>query len=291
MRVYSYASYMADENPYLVVNIDTELPIELSHFVGSLTSLSRHYSRFIKKERPDLFSDTEVYVKEIRHGSYEFDLIMNGVQGAINGGAVTAVWMLSAMDKAQILEKFVSDFKSKMAFFKNGRVPKDVTTTSELKDWGNTLQAIAVDPNASRTLSLATFEDGKREIRAAFRFDNQEAQSALQTVDARLVEMGQKTHPSKERVLMVYTRADINEASPNKKSGERVRISSISDKQLPIMYSSEMAEARIKHELRHSEFPFKIGFVVDVFIETSAAEKPIAYAVTNYHSHIDLGED
>ena len=70
-----------------------------------------------------------------------------------------------------------------------------------------------------------------------------------------------------------------------------IRDSSISDKQLPIMYSSELAENRIKHELRNSQFPFKIGFIVDVFVETNATGNPIAYAVTNYHGHIDLSDD
>jgi len=38
---YSYHDFMSGENPYLIMNIKTERPIELSEFVGGFTSLAK----------------------------------------------------------------------------------------------------------------------------------------------------------------------------------------------------------------------------------------------------------
>jgi len=73
-----------------------------------------------------------------------------------------------------------------------------------------------------------------------------------------------------------------------KPSGERIVIEDISDKPLALIYASEMAEDRIKHEIREAdENVFKKGFVVDVNVR-SIGGRPVAYAVTNVHQVIDL---
>lgn len=71
----------------------------------------------------------------------------------------------------------------------------------------------------------------------------------------------------------------------------RVIIESISETDLPLIYASDLAEQRIKHEIRVAdENVFKKGFVVDVNVETRNGN-PIAYRVTNVHQVIDLPDD
>jgi len=54
------------------------------------------------------------------------------------------------------------------------------------------------------------------------------------------------------------------------------------------MYGSEVAEGRIKHEIREADDNvFKKGFVVDVMVKLRSG-KPVAYSVTNVHDVIDL---
>jgi hypothetical protein len=56
---------------------------------------------------------------------------------------------------------------------------------------------------------------------------------------------------------------------------------------LTLVYASELAEERIKHEIREAEDNlFKKGFVVDVNIVTKSG-KAVAYRVTNLHHLID----
>ena len=57
------------------------------------------------------------------------------------------------------------------------------------------------------------------------------------------------------------------------------------------MYASEMAEERIKHEIREADDNvYKKGFVVDVNVQY-VGSKPKVYAIRNFHSIIDLPDD
>jgi hypothetical protein len=93
---------------------------------------------------------------------------------------------------------------------------------------------------------------------------------------------------TKSRVLMVYTRTDVHDAAVNKKSGERVIIRDISPKDHAVMYASELVEQEMRAQIREAdENVYKKGFVVDVAAQ-KAGERVIAYAVTVFHSVIDL---
>jgi hypothetical protein len=89
---------------------------------------------------------------------------------------------------------------------------------------------------------------------------------------------------------MIRDITNRDHAGVGKRSGERVVIDEISEKPLSLIYGSELAEQRIKHEIREAdENVYKKGFVVDVNVR-SVGGKPVAYAVTNIHQVIDLPE-
>jgi len=68
-------------------------------------------------------------------------------------------------------------------------------------------------------------------------------------------------------------------------------VEAISDRELPLVYASDLAEQRMKHEITEAdENIFKKGFMVDVNVETKGG-RPVAYRVTNLHQVIDLPED
>ncbi len=90
---------------------------------------------------------------------------------------------------------------------------------------------------------------------------------------------------------MIFTRSDIGTAQVGKPSGERVKIEEISAKPLALIYASDLAEQRIKHEIREADDNvYEKGFVVDVNVRSSNG-KPAAYAVTHVHQVIDLPDD
>jgi hypothetical protein len=94
-----------------------------------------------------------------------------------------------------------------------------------------------------------------------------------------------------ERVLMVFTRSDVHSASLGKPSGEKVLIEEISDKSISLTYGSDLAEQKLKHEIREAdENVYKKGFIVDVHTK-KVRGKPVAYAVTHVHDVIDIEEN
>jgi hypothetical protein len=73
-----------------------------------------------------------------------------------------------------------------------------------------------------------------------------------------------------------------------KPSGKMVKIDEISDRPLALVYGSELAEERIKHEICDAdENVYKKRFVVDANVK-SMGGRPVAYAVTNLHQVVEL---
>ncbi|MEZ5870761.1 MAG: hypothetical protein R3D32_02740 [Nitratireductor sp.] len=275
----TYSQLMGESPVHLTLTIDTKDPIELGSFVGMFTSLGNEFERFIKESHPDLKDDANFFVKEVRAGSTIVDIIPE---------LVIAAPFISQMDQILIAEEFIKRWGVRLTKLIKGEDGPGQDTKNALKDWADAVEAIARDPDGSHTLELATFEDGKREIKAAFKFSTQEAKSARRTIELKKQELDKKDSADHRRVLMVFTRSDINNVDVGKRSGELVLIEEISQKPLALMYGSNLSEKQIKHEVREAdENVFKKGFVVDVNVQIKGG-KPVAYAVTHVHQVIDL---
>lgn len=280
----TYACAMAGGEPHLVLKIDTKAPIEIGAFVGAFSSLGNEYERYIKRTNPDLAGDADIYVQEVRAGCIEASLIP---------WLSLAAPFINDMDKVLIVEQFVRTWGARFQALlgRGGAEAPPPETRRELKDWSDAVAAVANDPNGSVTLSAANFSDGERKIRASFKFTTKEAREARDAIESKQRQLEYRENSDHERVLMRFTRPDIGSARIGKRSGERVRIEEISEKTLALVYGSELAEQRIKHEMREADDNiFKMGFVVDVNVRFDRG-KPIAYAVTNVHQVIDLEDD
>ncbi|MGH6735114.1 MAG: hypothetical protein ACRECX_03410 [Methyloceanibacter sp.] len=275
----SYAAAMAKGEPFIILRLSTEEPIEIGAFVGAFAALGDEYDRYIKTTNPDLVGVADMYVREVRPGSIEADLIP---------WLSTFAPFISEMDKALIVENFIRAWGGRFQALLGKGQTEPPATRSELKDWADAVEAVANDPNGSATLEAATFEDGKKKVRAAFKFTTPEARHARRAIEARQINLERTERADHQRVLMRFTRSDIGDVNVGKRSGERVVIEEISTKPLALIYASELAEQRIKHEIRDAdENVYKKGFVVDVNVRSSGG-KPVAYAITNVHQVIDL---
>jgi hypothetical protein len=279
--LYAYPLCMAGGEPHILLTLDTTEPVELGAFVGTFTALANEYERFIRATNPDLADRAEVFVTEIRPGSVVADLVP---------WFAIASPLIAEMDKILIVEQFVRQWGRRLLALAPKRLIRLPTTEtrSELKDFADAVRAIATDPDASAKVEAATFEDGKKKVRAAFKFTTTEARRIQKAVERRQVELEKRVHADHPRVLMRFTRSDIGDVSVGKRSGERVVIDEISDRSLPLVYGSELAEQRIKHEIREGQDNvYKKGFVADVNVRLVGG-RPAAYAVTNLHQVIDL---
>ncbi len=282
LNIVSYNQAMSDSNAILRLRIQTEEPVEIDAFVGAFTSLAEEYRRDIRENYPDADGDARIYVKEVRKKCIEADLIPY---------IVAAAPFVAQMDQVIIVEQFVRTWGKRLTALVTGNLADWSPKKSELKTLVDATEAIARDPNATSTLEAVTFEDGKNQVRAAFQFSTSEAKDAQVTIDGVYKELETPTGADHERVLMIFTRSDVGKAQLGKRSGERVLIEEVHSKALALMYASELAEERIKHEIRDAEDNiYKKGFVVDVKVRMVGG-KPSVFAVTNVHEIIDLPDD
>jgi hypothetical protein len=280
LNAQTYDDFMAEEPAHIVLYVDTKNPIELGDFVSGFTSISSQYDKFIRSNFPDLTGESKIFIREVRAGSIEADLVPWALLG------VSA--LVNAMDQVLIVEQFVRTYGKRLsAYFQDGgREPE--ATKSDLKDFMGSVAAIANDPDAKATLKAVYFEDGKKKVKAAITFDTKEAREAVLQIEGQRIEIEKKSNADHQRVLMVFSQSNVKDTTVGKRTGERVIIEPILERDLPLIYASDLAEQRIKHEIRVAdENVYKKGFIVDVNVETRGGN-PVGYRVTNVHQVVDL---
>lgn len=272
---------MGEQQAFLTLKIDTHEPVEIGDFVGAFTSLANEFERYVQTEYPDAKSEPRMFVREVRYGCIEADMI--------TGFAVAAV---NHMEQILILEDFIRRWGARFNMLRSGDVPDDqLNTSQELKDWAKVVRAIVKDPAAAHRLSAAKFVDGKRQIAASFEFKTPEARTVEAHIEERQEKLAKPDTALKERVLMRFTRTDVHDAAVNKKSGERVLVEELSPKDKPVMFLSKLVEQEIRAVIREAdENVYKRGFVVDLVCQVSG-DKIIAYAVRALHSVIELDDE
>jgi hypothetical protein len=72
-------AFMARRRPYepahIILNIETKNPIELTDFVWAFTSVASQYEKFIRSHYPEMSHDANIFIREVRAGSIEADLL------------------------------------------------------------------------------------------------------------------------------------------------------------------------------------------------------------------------
>lgn len=279
-RERTYDAVMAGEPAHIVLNVDTKNPIELGDFVSGFTAISSQYDKFIRERYPDLAGESRIFVREVRAGSIEADLVPWALLG------VSAV--INAMDQVLIVEAFVRAYGARLSnYFREGGRDAEASK-SDLKDFMGAVAAIANDPDGKATLKAVYFEGSAKKVKAAIAFDTPQARQAVRQIEGQRLEIEHRSSADYTRVLMVFSQSNIKDTTVGKRTGERVTIESILEKDLPLIYASDLAEQQIKHEIRVAdENVYKKGFVVDVNVETRGGNA-VAYRVTNVHQVIDL---
>lgn len=289
-RIPSYSAAMGDEGAHVRFRLETKQPIALSDFVSAFIGVGSQFEKFVAREHPDLKADSEFFVKEVRSGSIEADLVA-WVQQMAPAAIFVAPHAIDYIDKAQILEKFVNDLRARLGtyFRPNGRI--DDASKGDLSDFLKTTAAIANDPDGAAELEAAAFEDGKRKVRAAFKFKTKEARAAEQQISDHRRAMENVSAADHERVLMHFVRPSIELTKTHKRTGERAIIEAIHPKALAVVYASDLARERVFHEMREAESNiFRVVFDVDVNVEMMNG-RPVAYRIMHVHSVIDAPDD
>lgn len=257
--------------------IENSRPIEVRAFVHALTSLAAEYRESL--ERKGLDGEAELYIKEVRSGSIIVDLVPLVVTAF-----PTIVAHAAQADQAI---DFAMKWGARLKGLAEGIVPEGASK-ADLRTFHNAVEHIARDPDASSTLEVATFEDGKRKVRVSMKFSSAEARAIEKTIEGEFRRIDAGASSVRTRVLMYFTRSDVGDAKLDKRSGERVVIPEVTDRDLPIMYASDLAEQRVKYEIREgSENIYKKGFSVDVDVQMRDG-RPIVYRILSVHDVFNL---
>lgn len=290
MAIISYNEAMGEDGAHIRLKLDTDEPVALSDFVAEFVGIANQFEKFVSREFPNMKADSEIYIKEVRNGCIEADLVTLIVGGGVTASAVAA-WAIDAMDKVQIFSKFVESLKKRVSpYFRKGGRTEDATK-GDLNDWLKTTQAIANDPNGSVSLEAAMFEDGDRKVRAAFKFSSGEAREAERQINEHKKELEAESDADYKRVMMRFVRPSIEKVSSHKRTGERALIEAIHSKPLAVMYASDMARERIQHELKESDVnTFNLLFDVDVNVEMSRG-KPTVFRIVDVHDVTDAPDE
>ncbi len=265
----------------ITLTINNSQPIELNAFVRAFTSIAKEYQETVNASN-DFEGDAEIFVKEVRSGSIIADLLPVV--------ASTLPIIATHAEQVWLAVEFVEKWKDRITKLASGIVP-EAFSRSDLKTFAGAVEAIARDPGASSLIEVATYEDGKRQVKAAFKFRSSEAKRVEQTIEGEYRRLETQRDDNHYRVLMIFTRSDVGDAPKDKRSGERVIIPQISDRDLPIMYASDLAEQRVKHEIREADDNiFKKGFSVDVSV-LYRNSRPVVYRILNVHEVVDLPDE
>ena len=124
----------ADDPAHIVLNIETKNPIELNDFVSAFTSVANQYEKFVRANYSELSGHADMFVREVRAGSIEVDLIPWAMQG------LSAI--VNVIEQIQIVDKFVRTYGASLSTYIGGSKAPEATR-SDLKDFMGAVSAIA----------------------------------------------------------------------------------------------------------------------------------------------------
>lgn len=282
----TYGQAMEAGQPFIRLKLDIDEPVEIGEFVGSFLAISSQYDRFMQREHPKESGGARLFVREVRVGCIEADLVPWGL--AAGGLLVGAVRLMSG---ANTVHEFVERWGGTLSWMGKKKGKRlEGAAKSDLQAIMQQLAPIVSVSGSKIEISAIRFENGAQNVSAFHVVTSSEAAVAVENAAEQKREMEQTTDADHNRVLMRFTRTDTKRGKVGKKAIEKAVIESISSKELAVIYASDLSEQRIRHEIVERESVYWKGFVVDVNVEYSQG-KPVAYRVMHVHDVIELATD
>jgi hypothetical protein len=270
---------MEEGSPYIELRLHLKEPPELFALVSAFTAIGHQFEEYIRREHPNLHGEARLYVKDIRKGSMIVELVP------------MILPLIENMDRVLIVDEFVRRYGGVLQGYISGR-RSEQASRSDLKDFMGQVAIIATDPDASATIASATYHETKTTKRVEMTFGTQDAKRARDEIERQRISIELPAYEVHERVLMTFYQSNLGDPSVGAaRTGERVIIEAIDRKPLALIYETERAKERIKHETSADERNlYRKGFLVDCFVEKQKGKR-VAYRVTDVHDVIDLPDD
>lgn len=261
----------------LVVEINNSAPIELNDFVLSLAGLAKEHESALRAARPAISVDeTRLLIVDIRKGSIILDLVP-----ALAPIVSTAEFVNTVVDFVEKLKSGFDELKKV-----GGRLSDP--SVSRLKNFNDTVKAIAADPNGRLAIKAKHREKG---ILTEFSIGKEDAGRIIENSSKQRAEIELQSSSKYSRLLMTLHQSSVENPKIGKRNAEKGIVEKIDNIPRPLIYASEQAGQAIKSAiLNPSENAFNKGFVVDLDVETVGG-KPRVYRITAVYDIIDLDFD
>lgn len=273
---------MESNPPFIRLKLDIDEPVEIADFVAAFLAVSAQYDRFIAGQTSSESGTAKLFVREVRVGCIEADL----VPWLVGGGLFTTA--IAGMAAANTVHDFVEKWGGTLK--RLGRASGERlegASKSDLQTIMNQVAAVAATPGSRLELSAIVARDGEQETTAIQILTSNEARIAATNAAAQRLEMEQTSEADHKRVLLRFTRTDTKRGKVGRRAVEQAIIEAVGPRERPVIYASDLAEQRIRHEIMDRDSVYWKGFIVDVNVEFSRG-KPVAYRVMHVHSVIDL---
>jgi hypothetical protein len=269
---------MNEETPFIELRICLDQPPTLVDLVSAFVAIGNQFDHYIRREHPNLEGAAQLFVKEIRKGSTIVELIPQLAP------------LIANMDAALIIDNFVRRYGGAIQSFIAGHKLPDASR-SDIKDMLGAVTAIANDTDGRAIISSAVYHETKTTKRVEIQFDTAQAREAKAVIERQKADLELKAFEPFENVLMVFWQSNLKDPSTGKRTGERAIIETVWPKPLAVVYETDLAADRIKHETEQGDRNlYKLGFYVDCYVERLRG-KPVAYRVTEVRDIIELPDD
>lgn len=285
-------TWMVETSPdfgdeHIVIHLDAGGPIELGELHESLAALASIYERRNPNSEPES-PRVKLYVTRVQSGSINIELVP----------LIALLGMpISVMDSALIIREFSKWVGLTIRSVADQLPVRSVDLNSD--DAGDLEKFIAPlkgRRGANLGIKHAKFSKilrtGKavREVVAEYNFN----ESEINRVAINLQRAANETPtqpPSRNKtvheVLMAFQQADKSPGKERGRTGDRVVISSVTDKPLPVYFPRAAADIK-RRILEQTENPFAKGYIVDADVQYAGDDTPRVYTVIGLHDIVDL---
>lgn len=268
----------AEGTPFLELRLDLQRPVEVQSLTRLLNSIVSQFRSHIAAHHPDLANDAVILIRDVRKGSLIFELVP---------------WIMSlyqAIDIGLTIDSFINRMRAVIETYASGNSVPDAKR-SDVSDFMNTVKLIAQDDSGSLSLESADYHETKSTKRVSFKFDTHTAKPALERLEKDRATIEGRAHEVFENVLLTFWQSNKAETDPGRKTHEKAIIEAVTTKPLAVIYETEAARDRIKHETSFGDRNiYRLGFYVDCYVERLGG-KPVAYKLTSVRDIIPLPDD
>lgn len=264
---------MTKQSPVISIRYNSRQPVDLITFTNSLARFGTHYTRYAKKSDIPLISEEyRLFIKEVRQGSIEVDLIS------------AAGFIAGAIGDVKLFVDFGKEFISLTKYFLGKTARPDDMDKRKCED----IRQI-VAPIAENTGSVMNFNFGDNaNPTIKLRVNSIEA-NAIQNSAVREIE--HLKEPSSEvhkEVLLQWEQAKNTPGVESGQTADRAIIDEIDDKARKVYFPEESRS--IKEEMIGSDDNFfSKAYLVDVEVLVTQ-RKIVGYKILKLLDTFDLDD-